>query len=69
MDNSNIMDTLNGVEKLSHYLLKDALVPEDTANLLIWINAVLVILVSVWVAVFIVEVLLVLAIIRWLVMI
>lgn len=69
MDNSNIMDTLNGVEKLSHYLLKDALVPEDTANLLIWINAVLVILVSVWVAVFIVEVWLVLAIIRWLVMI
>jgi hypothetical protein len=69
MDNSNIMDTLNGVEELSHYLLKDALVPEDTAKLLIWINAVLVILVSVWVAVFIVEVWLVLAIIGWLVMI
>lgn len=35
MDNSNVMDTLNGVEELSHYLLKDALVPEDTAKLLI----------------------------------
>jgi len=35
MDNSNVMDTLNGVEKLSHYLLEDALVPEDTAKLLI----------------------------------
>ena len=69
MDNSNIMNTLNGVEELSHYLLKDTLVPEDRAKLLIWINAVLVILVSVWVAVFIVEVWLVLAIIRWLVMV